>query len=313
MGSKILVAKKVNFAWDNTFYLKDFSYIFSRFEKIGIIGKNGTGKSTFLDILTQNLKPGSGIIEIGETIQFGYYRQEGLSFDEKMRVLDAITEIAETVVVGNGTTITASQFLTWFLFPQQKQNDFIYKLSGGEKRRLYLCSVLMQNPNFLILDEPTNDLDISSLQVLEEYLSAFMGCVLVVSHDRYFMDSVVDHLFVFEEEGCIKDFPGNYSAYFEWKQRSVKKDEPVINKNKTTEKSRPGKKTNKLSFKEKRELEQLENEIAALEKEKSILEEELNSGKLELRDLREKSTRIALLIKELDKKSDRWFELSEKG
>ncbi len=311
MGSKILVAKNLNFTWDGNYYLKDFSYTFSRFEKIGIIGSNGSGKSTFLDVILQNLKPESGSIETGETIKFGYYRQDGMVFDEKMKVLDAVTNIAETVQVADGTRITASQFLTYFLFPPQRQHDFISKLSGGEKRRLYLCQVLIQNPNFLILDEPTNDLDITSLQVLEDYLTSFNGCVLVVSHDRYFMDSVVDHLFIFQGEGKIKDFPGSYSAYFDWKKEQEKKEEIPLAK--VTRNQPKSKKDNKkITFKEKRELEQLEEEIENLELEKTELESQLNSGTLTPDLLTEKSERIGKVITILDQKSDRWLELSEK-
>ncbi len=317
MGSKILVAKNLNFAWGDRYYVKDFNYIFTRFEKVGIIGSNGTGKSTFLQLLTQNLTPESGTIETGETIKFGYYRQDGLKFDENMRVLDAVTEIAETVVLGNNVRITASQFLTYFLFPHARQNDYIYKLSGGEKRRLYLCQVLMQNPNFLILDEPTNDLDIASLQVLEEYLAAFSGCVLVVSHDRFFMDNVVDHLFVFSGNGAIKDFPGNYSAYFEWKKKQeaeirtgekakLKTEEPV--KKAAEADSRP----KKLTFNEKRELEQLELDMEQLEIEKNEVEQLLSSGTLNAGELTEKSQRLGTLIGKLDTMTDRWLELSER-
>lgn len=311
LGSKIMVAKNIDFTWDGEYYLKDFSYTFSRFDKIGIIGSNGSGKSTFLEIMMKNLQPGSGSIETGETIRFGYYRQAGIDFDENMKVLDAVTEIAETVQVANGERITSSQFLNYFLFPPQRQHDYISKLSGGEKRRLYLCQVLMQNPNFLILDEPTNDLDIISLQVLEEYLASFNGCVLVVSHDRYFMDSVVDHLFVFEGEGNIKDFPGNYSEYFEWKKSHEKEVEKVAEPQ-PKEKPKKIRDNLKLTYKEKRELEQLEKDINKLEIEKSELEEELNSGILSAKELTEKSQRIGRVLEILEEKSDRWLELSEK-
>ncbi len=312
LGSKILVARHVSFAWDGVYYLKDFSYTFSRFEKVGLIGSNGSGKSTFLDLLTGHLKPESGEFETGETIRIGYYRQEGMQFDEQMKVLDAATSIAETVTVGDGSTITASQFLNYFLFPPARQHDAIYKLSGGERRRLYLCQVLMQNPNFLILDEPTNDLDITSLQVLEEYLAEFNGCVLVVSHDRYFMDHVVDHLFTIREKGEIKDFPGNYSAYFE-----SKKSEEKVTETRNASTGPPKKRTgseraNKLSYNEKRELEQLGNEIETLEAEKTKLEQELSSAGLSPDELTEKSERIGILIGLLDEKTDRWIELSDK-
>jgi ABC transport system ATP-binding/permease protein len=311
MGSKILVARDLSFRWGDTYYLKDFSYTFSRFEKIGLIGYNGSGKSTFLDILAQNLRPENGIIETGETIKFGYYRQSGISFDENMRVLDAITEIAEIITVADGTNITASQFLSYFLFPYAHQYDYIYKLSGGEKRRLYLCSVLMRNPNFLILDEPTNDLDISTLQILEDYLSSFNGCVLVVSHDRFFLDSVADHLFVFEGNGIIRDFPGNYSDYFKWKKEQEKIKVTV---NPVVKKEVPVKsmKKQKFSFNEKREFEQLEHEIEKLENEKTELEEMLSSGQLSIPEITEISQRHAEIIGLLEIKSDRWLDLSEK-
>jgi ATP-binding cassette subfamily F protein uup len=311
LGSKILVAKKLFFRWNETYYLKNFSYTFSRYEKIGIIGKNGTGKTTLLEILTGMLKPESGTIETGETIKIGYYRQEGMAFDENMKVLDAVTKIAETVAVADGLSITVSQFLNYFLFPYTRQHDYIYKLSGGEKRRLYLCQVLMQNPNFLILDEPTNDLDIASLQVLEEYLAEFKGCLLIVSHDRYFMDNVVDHLFVYSGSGEVKDFPGNYSDYSDSKKDEMK---PVENSETKQKKEKPkvqSEKT-KLSYKEKQELELLEKEIYKLELEKAEIENLLNYSALSTLELTDKSKRLGLLIAELEKKSDRWLALSEK-
>lgn len=311
LGSKILVAKNLDFTWNGKYYLKDFSYTFSRFEKIGIIGSNGSGKSTFLDLIMKNLQPEKGCIETGETIRFGYYRQEGIQFDKNMKVLDAATKIAETVQVADGSRITTSQFLAYFLFSPQRQHDYIYKLSGGEKRRLYLCQVLMQNPNFLILDEPTNDFDIKSLQVLEEYLSSFNGCTLVVSHDRCFMDSVIDHLFVFHEDGVIKDFPGNYSDYLLWKKENEKNERKPEEKQ-TKKKQGPKKDNNKLSYKEKQELEHLEIEIEHLEREKLELEEALSSGQLSSEELTEKSERIGKIIEVLEKKSDRWLVLSEK-
>ncbi len=311
MGSKILVAKQIDFKWNDSYYVKDFSYTFNRYEKIGIIGDNGSGKSTFIEILTGKLTPEKGVLETGETIKIGYFRQEGITFDENMKVLDAVTEIAEIIAIADNTTISASQFLNYFLFPPQRQHDPIYKLSGGEKRRLYLCQVLMQKPNFLILDEPTNDLDIVSLQVLEEYLSSFKGSVLVVTHDRYFLDSIVDHLFVFSGNGAIKDFPGNYSAYFKWKGEQQKPVEMVAAKLKN-EKLTTGIRNNKLTFKEKQELEKLEMDIEALENEKSEIENQLSSGKLSSDDLLEKSNRIGILMVELDNKTNRWLELSEK-
>jgi ATP-binding cassette subfamily F protein uup len=311
LGSKILVAKDLSFSWNNDLYVNEFSYTFSRFEKVGIIGANGSGKSTFVELLTGNLTPRKGSIETGETIRFGYYTQKGLSFVEHMKVLDAVTEIAETVMLGDGNTITASQFLNYFLFPPQRQYDQISKLSGGERRRLYLCQVLMKNPNFLILDEPTNDLDIATLQVLEDYLSSFNGCVVVVSHDRYFMDSVVDHLFVFKGGAEIKDFPGNYSAYFEWKKENETDNAIIRETGKKTEKSRIREEVRKLSFKEKKELEALDLEIGKLEREKANLEIQLGSGKLSTEELTDHSIRIGKIIEDLNSKSDRWLELSE--
>ncbi len=312
IGSKILVAKDLDFSWDSVKYLDNFSYTFNRFEKIGILGKNGCGKSTFLNILTQQLSPDKGTIETGETIKFGFYEQKGMDFDDNMKVLDAVTDIAETIKLADGSVITASQFLNHFLFPPQRQHDLIYKLSGGEKRRLYLCTVLMQNPNFLILDEPTNDLDIATLEVLEDYLSEFAGCVMVVSHDRYFLDEIVDHVFVFEGEGKIKDFPGNYSQYFEWKQEQDKiKQREAQPVKKEKPKSAPT--TKKLTYKEKLEYETLEKEIADLEEEKSKIEELLNSGTLTPDELVEKSNNIATLMDQIDEKTMRWMELAEKS
>jgi ATP-binding cassette subfamily F protein uup len=311
MGSKILVAKNLSFKWGDEYFLQNFSYTFGKYEKIGIIGSNGSGKSTFLDLITKKLEPFSGTLETGETIRFGYYTQAGMHFDENMKVLDAVTNIAETIEVGKGGSITASQFLNYFLFPYPRQHDYIYKLSGGERRRLYLCTVLMQNPNFLILDEPTNDLDVTSLQVLEEYLTAFSGCVLVVSHDRFFIDSVVDHLFVFEGNGIIKDYPGNYSEYSEWKKNQAKADNELKLVEKKEKPVSLRVKT-KLSYVEKKEFEMLEKEISTLETEKSEIEKLLNSGSLKPEQLHEKSLRIVQIIKILDQKTDRWLELSEK-
>ena len=310
LGSKILIAKNLGFAWNGTSYLKNFSYTFSRREKIGIIGENGSGKSTFLEIMMQNLMPDKGSIETGETIRFGYFRQEGMEFDTNMRILDAVTDIAETVEIAKGKRITTSQFLNHFLFPPERQHDFIAKLSGGEKRRLYLCQVLMQNPNFLVLDEPTNDFDIESLQVLEDYLGNFNGCLLVVSHDRYFMDSVVDHLFVFQGNGNIKDFPGNYSVFFEWKKTQQSTKENQVTR-KPSEKQENYSEKKKLSFREKREMDTLEKEIEDLENEKDQLESELSSGELSVEQLRRKSERLRHVIEILEQKTDRWLELSE--
>lgn len=311
LGSKILVAKNLDFSWGEDKYLDDFTYTFSRFEKIGVLGKNGCGKSTFLDILTGKLSPDNGKIETGETIKFGFYRQEGMKFDENMKVLDALTDIAETIKLSNGTVITASQFLNHFLFPPKRQHDLIYKLSGGEKRRLYLCTVLMQNPNFLILDEPTNDLDIATLEVLEDYLHDFSGCVMVVSHDRYFLDEVVDHVFVFRNRGEIKDFPGNYSQYFEWAREQEKLQQKLEQPVKKERIKSGNSQKKKLSYKEKLEYEKLEQEIAQLEDEKTETENLLNSGSLNTEELMEKSNRIGKLIELIDEKSMRWLELAE--
>jgi ATP-binding cassette subfamily F protein uup len=310
LGSKIMVAKNLSFQWNGTWYLKNFSYIFGRSDKIGIIGKNASGKTTLLEILTQSLKAESGTIEMGETIKIGYYRQEGIDFNENMKVLDAVTKIAETVVVADGTTITVSQFLNYFLFPYNRQHDYIYKLSGGEKRRLYLCQVLMQNPNFLVLDEPTNDFDIASLQVLEDYLAEFNGCLLIVSHDRYFLDRVVDHLFVLDRSGEIKDFPGNYTDYSEWKKEQSKAETSAEIKPKK-DKQKSDSDGKKLSWEEKKEMAQLESEIQTLEQEKAEIESQLGSGTLSLIEITEKSERLARLLPVLEKKSDRWLELSE--
>ncbi len=313
LGSKILVAKNLDFYWGTDKFLDDFTYTFSRFEKIGVLGKNGCGKSTFLDVLTGKLTPDKGNIETGQTIKFGFYRQEGMNFEENMKVIDALTEIAEIIELSNDKVITASQFLNHFLFPPKRQHDLICKLSGGEKRRLYLCTVLMQNPNFLILDEPTNDLDIATLEVLEDYLHDFSGCVMVVSHDRYFLDEVVDHVFVFRNKGEIKDFPGNYSQYFEWAQKQEKlqqqKTHPVKKERVKSESSQK----KKLTYKEKLEYEKLEKEIAVLEDEKTEVENLLNSGALGTDELLEKSNKIGQLIEIIDEKSMRWLELAEKS
>ena len=281
---------------------------------MGIVGENGTGKSTFIKILLGLQTVDSGTLDIGETVKFGYYSQEGMKFDEQMKVIDAVREIAEVIDLGNGKKLTASQLLNHFLFPPEKQHNYVYKLSGGEKRRLYLCTVLMQNPNFLVLDEPTNDLDIVTLQILEEYLKNFGGCLIVVSHDRYFMDKVVDHLLVFNGQGDIRDFPGNYSQYREWKDAKEhfenEKQKTEQQKETKTQKVRVESKR-KLSFKEKKELEQLEKDIEQLEAEKKMLEEMLCSGTLSVDELTEKSKRLPVLNDELDEKSMRWLELSE--
>lgn len=310
IGSKIFVASHLCKQFGDLVILNDFSYTFSRYEKMGIIGNNGTGKSTFVKMLTGLIPPDSGTLEIGETVRFGYYSQEGMAFDNEKRVIDAMRDIAEVVRMGDGKTLTVSQFLNYFLFPPERQNDYIYKLSGGERRRLYLCTVLMKSPNFLILDEPTNDLDIVTLQVLEEYLQNFKGCLIVVSHDRYFMDKVVDHLMVFNGEGEIKDFPGGYTLYREWRRENMqpeKKEKPTEEKN---YKVRPQEKR-KLSFKEGKELEQLEEDIALLEEEKKQLETALCSGTLGVEELTEKSKRLPQVDSLINEKTGRWMELSE--
>ncbi len=311
IGSKIFEADHLCKSFGSLKILDDFSYIFARYEKMGIVGNNGTGKSTFIKILMGLEKVDSGTLDIGETVRFGYYSQDGLQFDEQMKVIDVITAIAEVIELGNGKRLTASQFLQHFLFTPETQHSYVYKLSGGERRRLYLCTVLMKNPNFLVLDEPTNDLDIVTLQVLEEYLKNFKGCVIVVSHDRYFMDKVVDHLLVFKGQGDISDFPGNYSDYRDWKlARAEHEKEAAKPKEEKTQRVRLNDKR-RLTFKERKEMEQLETEIATLEEEKKIIEEALCSGTLSVDELTEKSKRLPLLNDELDEKSMRWLELSE--
>ena len=313
IGSKIFECQYVSKAWsEEKVILKDFYYNFSRFEKMGIIGNNGSGKSTFIKLLLGIIQPDSGKFDIGDTVRFGYFSQEGLKFNEEQRVIDVISEIADFIDYGGGKHITASQLLQHFLFTPEQQYDYVYKLSGGERRKLYLCTILMRNPNFLVLDEPTNDLDIPTLQVLEEYLQDFPGCVIIVSHDRYFMDKIVDHLLVFQGNGVIQDFPGNYTQYREWsslKPKELKeKNQPLEKKDRKVQDVSVRK---KMTFKEKREFEQLEKGIAALEKEQKIIEEELCSGKLTIDELTEKSKRLPVLKDELDEKSMRWLELSE--
>lgn len=311
IGSKIFEADHLFKSFGSLKILDDFSYIFARYEKMGIVGNNGTGKSTFIKILMGLEKIDSGTLDIGETVRFGYYSQDGLQFNEQMKVIDVITAIAEVIELGNGKRLTASQFLQHFLFTPETQHSYVYKLSGGERRRLYLCTVLMKNPNFLVLDEPTNDLDIVTLQVLEEYLKNFKGCVIVVSHDRYFMDKVVDHLLVFKGQGDIRDFPGNYSDYRDWKlARAEHEKEAAKPKEEKTQRVRLNDKR-RLTFKERKEMEQLETEIATLEEEKKTIEEALCSGTLSVDELTEKSKRLPLLNDELDEKSMRWLELSE--
>lgn len=311
IGSKIFEADHLCKRFGDLKILDDFSYIFARYEKMGIVGNNGTGKSTFIKILMGLEKPDSGTLDIGETVRFGYYSQEGLQFNEQMKVIDVITDIAEVIELGNGKRLTASQFLQHFLFTPETQHSYVYKLSGGERRRLYLCTVLMRNPNFLVLDEPTNDLDIVTLQVLEEYLQNFKGCVIVVSHDRYFMDKVVDHLLVFKGQGDIRDFPGNYSDYRDWKLAKAEHEKEAAKpKEEKTQRVRLNDKR-RMTFKERKEFEQLEKEIAALEEEKKQIEEALCSGTLSVDELTEKSKRLPLLNDELDEKTMRWLELSE--
>ena len=314
IGNKIFVMRALSKAFPGKVITKDFYYTFARYEKLGIVGNNGTGKSTFIKMLLGKVAQDSGTIEVGETVKWGYYSQDGLAFDEQMKVIDVVKNIAEVIPVGN-KMLTASQFLQHFLFTPEKQYSYVYKLSGGEKRRLYLCTVLMSNPNFLVLDEPTNDLDIETLQVLEEYLSDFKGCVIVVSHDRYFMDKVVDHIFVFKGEGDIKDFPGNYSDYRDWReeQRAIeaKAVAEKAAKNASVKSTYRSEEKRKLTFKEKREYESLEKEIEQLETEKALLEQEMSSGTLTTEQLLEKSRRVQEIIDLVDEKSLRWLELSE--
>jgi ATP-binding cassette subfamily F protein uup len=314
IGNKILDMYHVNKSYDSLELIKDFSYKFQRFEKVGIVGKNGTGKSTFLNIITGNIEADSGTIEIGQTIRFGYYKQSGIEFNPGDKVIDVVQKIAEVINFEDGRKLTASQLLTTFLFPPDTQYSFVEKLSGGEKRRLYLCTILMTNPNFLILDEPTNDLDIVTLAVLEEYLRVFQGCAIVVSHDRYFMDKIVDHLFVFNGDGTIKDFPGSYTI---WRNKQLEEEEEERKKLKITASKEPVKpakvKERKLTFNEKKELEQLEKDIAALENEKAEINDALNSGTLSSTELQEKSMRYTLITELLEEKEMRWLELSEIG
>lgn len=336
IGKKIFEVKELSKRFGDKIILDHFSYTFSRYEKMGIIGNNGTGKSTFIKMLLGIVSPDSGTIDIGETVRFGYYSQEGIQFDENAKVIDVVTEIAENIELSDGRRMSASQFLQYFLFTPQTQYNFVSKLSGGERRRLYLCTILMRNPNFLVLDEPTNDLDIVTLQVLEEYLQSYSGCLIVISHDRYFMDKVPDHLLVFEGNGKIKDFPAGYSRYLEWKQLKECEEAQAAAKNapknlnatktgnnnraeSTTDQAQEGTKGNsnrtakprKLSFNEKREMEQLEKLIPELEAEKAALEAEMSSGTLPIDELTAKSVRISELIDQIDSASMRWLELSE--
>lgn len=322
IGSKIFECQYVSKAFDDRgekkVILRDFYYNFARFEKMGIVGNNGTGKSTFIKMLLGEVKPDSGQFDIGETVRFGYFSQEGLKFKEDQKVIDVITEIADYIDLGGGRHMTASQFLQFFLFTPEEQHNYVYKLSGGEKRKLYFCTVLMRNPNFLVLDEPTNDLDIQTLQVLEEYLQDFAGCVIVVSHDRYFMDKVVDHLLVFKGEGEIQDFPGNYTQYREWCRLQPKTEgegaekkatKPTAKEQPSATQKKEGKR--KMTYKEKREYEQLTKELEQLENEQKTLEEALCSGQLSVEELTEKSKRLPEIKDEIDEKEMRWLELAE--
>ena len=316
IGSKIFECQYVSKRFDDKIILNEFYYNFSRFEKMGIVGNNGTGKSTFVKMLLGEVAPDGGKFDIGETVRFGYFSQEGLKFRDDQKVIDIITDIADYIDLGGGKHMTASQFLNFFLFTPEQQHNYVYKLSGGEKRKLYLCTVLMKNPNFLVLDEPTNDLDIQTLQILEEYLQDFPGCVIVVSHDRYFMDKVVDHLLVFKGDGEIQDFPGNYTQYRDFQKMKSKEEEQLKQTKSNTTPNEPKKdyhnnQKRKMSFKEKREYEQLTEKIAQLENEKQQLEEELCSGNLSVEELTEKSKRLPLLKDELDELELRWLELSE--
>lgn len=316
IGNKIFEAKHVYKSFGDIKILEDFNYVFSRYEKMGIVGNNGTGKSTFIKMLTGESLPDKGEFDIGETVNFGYYSQDGLSFNEQLKVIDVVQNIAEVIDLGNGHKLTASQFLQHFLFPPEKQHNYVYKLSGGEKRRLYLCTILIKNPNFLVLDEPTNDLDIMTLNILEEYLQSFKGCAIVISHDRYFMDKVVGHLLAFSGNARIKDYPGNYTQYREWKevQDSTEKEKTQASKGQLEkQKNEPISKEEKkkLSFKEKREFEQLDLEIPKLEDEKNKIEQDLSSGTLSNDELLSQSQRISKLIDEIEEKTMRWMELSE--
>lgn len=312
IGSKIFECQYISKSWgEDNVILKDFYYNFARYEKMGIVGNNGTGKSTFIKLLLGLEKPDSGRFDIGTTVKFGYFSQEGIQFDQQKKVIDVVTEIADYIDVGGGKHLSASQFLQYFLFTPEQQHNYVYKLSGGERRKLYLCTVLMRNPNFLVLDEPTNDLDIQTLQILEEYLADFPGCVIVVSHDRYFMDKVVDHLLVFHGNGDVQDFPGNYTQYRKWHSLKSKEDTPEDKQKPTVTKEKRSTERRRLSYKEKVEYARLEKEIAELEAERKSIEEQLCSGTLSVTELTEKSKRLPLLKDELDEKELRWLELAE--
>ena len=315
IGSKIFECQYVSKAFDEKVILKDFYYNFQRFEKMGIVGNNGTGKSTFIKMLLGEVAPDSGRFDVGDTVRFGYFSQDGMKFRDDQRVIDVIADIADYIDYGGGKHITATQLLQHFLFTPEQQYDYVYKLSGGERRKLYLCTVLMRNPNFLVLDEPTNDLDIQTLEVLEEYLQDFPGCVIIVSHDRFFMDKIVDHLLVFRGEGEIKDFPGNYTQFREWESLKPKEQADAKNNASDNEKKEKrefvGEQHRKKTYKEKCEFERLEKEIAALEEEQKTIEEALCSGTLSIDELTEKSKRLPLVKDELEEKEMRWLELSE--
>ena len=318
IGSKIFECQNVSKAWsDDCVIIRNFNYNFARFEKMGIVGNNGTGKSTFIKMLLGQIVPDSGTICVGDTVRFGYFSQDGQRFDRNKKVIDVITDIADCIDTGRGHHLSAAQFLQYFLFSPEQQQNYVYKLSGGEQRRLYLCSVLMHNPNFLVLDEPTNDMDIVTLQILEEYLADFPGCVIVVSHDRYFMDKVVDHLLVFKGQGVIQDFPGNYTQYREWveaERRANNVDKTVKSNTVTVVKPTvpaPVPSRHRLSYKEKRELAQLETDITALETEQKVIEDRLCGGLSDIGELTRISKRLAEIKEELDMKSDRWLELSD--
>ena len=315
IGSKIFECQYVSKAFDEKVILKDFYYNFQRFEKMGIVGNNGTGKSTFIKMLLGEVAPDSGRFDVGDTVRFGYFSQDGMKFRDDQRVIDVIADIADYIDYGGGKHITATQLLQHFLFTPEQQYDYVYKLSGGERRKLYLCTVLMHNPNFLVLDEPTNDLDIQTLEVLEEYLQDFPGCVIIVSHDRFFMDKIVDHLLVFRGEGKIKDFPGNYTQFREWESLKPKEQADAKNNASDNEKKEKrefvGEQRRKKTYKEKCEFERLEKEIAALEEEQKTIEEALCSGTLSIDELTEKSKRLPLVKDELEEKEMRWLELSE--
>ena len=312
IGSKIFECQYISKQWgEDKVILKDFYYNFARYEKMGIVGNNGTGKSTFIKMLLGLEKPDSGRFDVGSTVKFGYFSQDGMVFDEQKKVIDIITDIAEYIDMGGGKHLSASQFLQYFLFTPEQQHNYVYKLSGGEKCKLYLCTVLMKNPNFLVLDEPTNDLDIQTLQIFEEYLADFPGCVIIVSHDRYFMDKVVDHLLVFKGNGVVQDFPGNYTQYREWNSLKSKNETAPVKEDKSTKRKRTTEQRHKMTYKEKTEYAQLEKDIAALEKKKNLIEEQLCSGNLSIEELTEKSKRLPEIKVLLDEKEMRWLELSE--